>query len=166
MTQTDIVGTVREHEGAAVVHMEARYPTDISDLWSAITEPERLARWIAEVSGDLRVGGSFSATFTSTWSGTGQVVVCQPPHRLLVATDGGDGDIGEIEATLTEDGDHTLLVVEQRGIALSQGPLYGAGWEVHLEDLALHVAGEPAGDWRARWAELSPAYLARGLDVG
>lgn len=165
MTQHDIVGTVREHEGAAVVHMEGRYPTGIDDLWSAITEPERLARWVADVSGDLREGGTFSATFTSSWTGTGRVVVCRPPHRLLVAMDGGDGDISEIEATLTEDGDHTLLVVEDRGIGLPEAPLHGAGWQVHLEDLGQHVAGEPAGDWRARWVELTPAYVARGLDV-
>ena len=35
------------------------------DLWEACTDPERLARWIAKVSGDLQVGGSIHAVFTS-----------------------------------------------------------------------------------------------------
>ena len=33
------------------------YDTDLADLWSAITEPDRLARWVATVEGDLRLGG-------------------------------------------------------------------------------------------------------------
>jgi uncharacterized protein YndB with AHSA1/START domain len=28
------------------------YDTDVDDLWEACTNPERLARWIAKVSGD------------------------------------------------------------------------------------------------------------------
>jgi uncharacterized protein YndB with AHSA1/START domain len=49
--------------------MEGRYETDINDLWSALTEAQRLARWIAAVDGDLRLGGAFRATFTSAGKG-------------------------------------------------------------------------------------------------
>jgi uncharacterized protein YndB with AHSA1/START domain len=49
-----ILGSVRAANGAATVHVEDRYDASIADLWSAITEPERLARWIAAVDGDLR----------------------------------------------------------------------------------------------------------------
>ncbi len=48
------IGTMRaldEQRGA--VRVEDIYDTDINDLWDACTKPERLARWIAEVSGDL-----------------------------------------------------------------------------------------------------------------
>jgi DNA-binding transcriptional ArsR family regulator len=48
-----------------------RCDTDIEDLWSALTEPPRLARWIGEIEGDLRHGGEFRARFTSGWEGTG-----------------------------------------------------------------------------------------------
>jgi uncharacterized protein YndB with AHSA1/START domain len=61
------IGSMRaldEQRGA--IRVEDVYDTDIDDLWEACTEPERLARWIAEVSGDLRVGGTIHATFTST----------------------------------------------------------------------------------------------------
>ena len=64
------IGTMRaldERRGA--VRVEDSYDTDIEDLWDACTEPERLARWIAEVSGDLRVDGIFHASFVSSWSG-------------------------------------------------------------------------------------------------
>ena len=64
---TRIAGTVRSVDGRGVVRMEGRYDTDIDDLWSALTDARRLVRWLAEVEGDLRVGGAFRATFTSGW---------------------------------------------------------------------------------------------------
>ena len=68
----NIIGTMRAlDETRGAVRVEDIYDTDIDDLWEACTTPERLARWIAEVSGDLRVGGTIHAVFTSTWTGPG-----------------------------------------------------------------------------------------------
>jgi hypothetical protein len=35
---------------------------------------------------------------------------------------------------------------------------YGAGIQVHVEDLASHIAGRERCDGEARWRELLPAY--------
>ena len=83
------VGTMRSADGNGAVRMEDRYDTDIDDLWSALTEPQRLARWIGDVEGDLRLGGEFQARFTSSWEGPGRVDVCEPPRRLLVTLEPG-----------------------------------------------------------------------------
>jgi uncharacterized protein YndB with AHSA1/START domain len=56
-----ILGTLRATDGTGVVRLEDRFDTDIEDLWSALTEPRRLARWLGEVEGDLRAGGEFRA---------------------------------------------------------------------------------------------------------
>ena len=56
-----IVGTLRTADGKGVVRMEDRFDTDIDDLWSALTERSRLARWLGEFEGDLRLGGEFRA---------------------------------------------------------------------------------------------------------
>ena len=67
-----IIGTMRAlDETRGAVRVEDVYDTDIDDLWQACTTPERLARWIAEVSGDLRVGGTIHAVFTSTLDRSG-----------------------------------------------------------------------------------------------
>ena len=39
-----IVGTLRAEAGRGVVRMEDCYETEIEDLWSAVTDPSRLAR--------------------------------------------------------------------------------------------------------------------------
>lgn len=164
---TRILGSLRSADGKGVVRMEDRFETDIDDLWSALTDPRRLARWIAEVEGDLRLGGEFHARFTSEWEGTGRVEACEPPRRLLVAMapDQPDRPVTEVEATLAADGDHTVLVIEARGMPIHQLADYGSGWQVHVEDLAAHLAGRERCDIVARWDELTPAYQGLAADV-
>jgi hypothetical protein len=43
---------------------------------------------------------------------------------------------------------------------------YGAGIQVHIEDLAAHVAGGERCDANARWEELEPAYAALASKLG
>lgn len=156
----DVVGSMREVDGSAVVRVESRFDTTPEDLWEAVTTPVRLARWLGDVQGDLQPGGTFRASFTSTWSGSGRVEVCEPPHRLVTRMSDEDGET-VIEATLTPDDDGVLLVVEESGLPATHLPAYGAGWQVHLEDLGHHLAGDGPSDWRARWLELVPAYERR-----
>src|SRR6266571_6763886 len=69
-----ILGSLRSADGKGVVRMQDRFDTSIDDLWSALTDPRRLARWMGEVEGDLRLGGEFRARFfASGWEGTGRV---------------------------------------------------------------------------------------------
>jgi len=163
-----ILGSLRSADGKGVVRMEDRYDTDIDDLWSALTDPSRLARWLGEIEGDLHLGGEFRARFFSSgWEGTGRVEACEPPHRLLLLTRDPDEPYDlEIEARLTADGDQTVLVVEERGMPVDLLAPYGAGIQVHVEDLAAHIAGrERADDAEARWERLLPAYQALAADV-
>ena len=157
-----IVGTLRVADGKGVVRMEDRFDTDIDDLWSALTDPGRLARWLGEFEGDLRLGGEFRARFfASGWEGTGRVDACEPPRHLLVMTKHHrQEDEQVVEATLTADGDHTILILEQRGMPVNLLAAYGAGNQVHIEDLAAHIAGQERCDAEARWEELQPSYEA------
>jgi uncharacterized protein YndB with AHSA1/START domain len=158
MTDLNLLGSLREEGGKGVVRVEDVYATDIQDLWAAITDPARLARWVVEVQGDLRVGGEFTASFTSGWEGPGSVEVCEEPTRLLVRTWQPGGDATAIEATLSSEGPGTRLVIEERGLSLEEYAGHGAGWQAHIEDLRAHLEGREPGDWAARWRELSPAY--------
>ena len=161
-----ILGGLRSADGKGVVRMQDRFDTDIDDLWSALTDPLRLARWLGEVEGDLRLGGVFRARFFDGWEGTGRVEACEPPVRLLVVTKHHrQTDEQVIEAMLAADGDQTILVWEERGMPLNLLADYGAGIQVHVEDLAAHISGQERGDGEARWNELLPAYQDLAADV-
>jgi uncharacterized protein YndB with AHSA1/START domain len=157
------------------VRVEEIYDTDIDYLWQACTTPARLARWIAEVSGDLRLGGTILVTFTSTGSGPARIEACDAPHHLLLRTEPGTAEEGEIEAWLHGEGARTRLVVEERGLALDKLHIHGAGWQAHLEDLSRTLASGgsvhpegwseqvPSPDWKRRWTELIPLYESMEL---
>jgi uncharacterized protein YndB with AHSA1/START domain len=165
-----IIGTMRSLDDTrGAVRVDDVYDTDIDDLWQACTQPERLARWMAQVSGDLRSGGTIHAVFTSTWTGSGRIDVCDKPQHLLLTMEEGTSDETQIEAWLTPEGTGTRLVVEERGLPLDRLHFHGSGWQAHLEDLGrslepggadpgLWSAQSPEPGWRARWSELTETY--------
>src|SRR6266511_4106503 len=156
-----ILGSLRSAEGKGIVRMEDRFDTEIDDVWSALTDPSRLARWYGEVEGDLRLGGEYRARlFASGWEGTGRVEACEPPQRLLVrGKEADEPGENETEVMLTADGDQTMVVWEARGMPLDLLSAYGAGVQIHVEDLADYLAGrDRRDDSKARWDQLHPTY--------
>jgi uncharacterized protein YndB with AHSA1/START domain len=165
---TRILGSLRSADGAGVVRIEDRYDTEIDDLWSAITDPDRLARWFGEVDGELSQRGEFRVHIADAGDRTGQVEACEPPQRLVVTTRETDESYRRgqgvppfdavWEITLTADGDRTILVIEVKGMPLEKIAFFGAGWQIHAENLAAYLAGREPDDVEARWEELIPPY--------
>ena len=163
-----ILGRLAQAEGNGMVRIEDRFDTDIDDLWSALTDPARLARWYGDVEGDLHVGGVYTARlFATGWEGTGRVAECDPPRRFkVVSKDPDEPNEETTEVSLTADGDATILVMEQRGMPLDLVAGYGAGNQIHVEDLADHIAGrERRTDVKDRFEALMPAYRALAADL-
>ena len=174
---TRILGSLRSASGKGVVRIEDRFNTDIDDLWSALTDPARLARWHGQVEGDLRPGGEFRVYLEADdVESTGRVEMCEPPRRMLVTTRETDESYRKgqgvppfdavTEVTLTADGDQAILVIEVQGMPLDKIAFYGAGWQIHAENLAAYLAGREPGDIEARWGELVPPYQDLAASIG
>jgi uncharacterized protein YndB with AHSA1/START domain len=172
-----IVGSLRAVGGKGVVRIEVRFDTGIDDVWSAITDPERLSRWHSRVQGDLRQGGTFRIYVESDdWEGIGRVEVCEPPRRLVVTSreseeswrrgQGVPPFDSTIEVTLSTQGGPTVLVVQVEGVPLEPLAFYGVGWQIHAESLGDYLAGRVRGDVESRWEELIPAYQAMAARIG
>jgi uncharacterized protein YndB with AHSA1/START domain len=162
-----VLGTLHSlGNGTGKVRMESVYPSDPDGLWAAISEPDRLARWIADVDGDLRVGGTVSARFTSGWEGPGRIDVCDPPRRLVVTMSPETDDETVIEAVLSPETDGTRLVVEESGIPLPEISGHGAGWQAHMDDLTTHLTSGESPRWQTRWAELASVYQELAARLG
>lgn len=126
------------------VSLRRTYESPIEDVWSAVTDPERITRWFMPLSGDLRVGG----TFQLAGNAGGEIVACDPP-RLVQLTWGGPTSI--VELRLTEDGDNTLLELDHNvPIEIAQsgaGALWvGPGWDGALMGLGLFLRGDAIDD--------------------
>ena len=157
-----VEGTLLAADGRGIVRMEDRYDTSIDDLWSALTDPQRLARWVAKVSGDLRPGGVLRASFTSGWQGPGRLDECEPPRRLLLTLDPEREDQTVIEAELFAEGDQTRLVVEERDLPLGELAAHGAGCKRSVMSSLAYLEGrDHCVDWLHRWIEITPSYRLR-----
>lgn len=88
----------RERDGRAakVVTISQAYDTDVEDLWEACTTADRLARWFAPVSGDLRLGG----TYQIEGNASGTVERCDPPKSFSLTWEFGGG-VSWVEVRLT-----------------------------------------------------------------
>jgi uncharacterized protein YndB with AHSA1/START domain len=121
------------------------YDAPIGDVWDAVTQPERIRRWLLPVSGDLRVGGRFQLEGNAG----GEILACEPP-RLLKVTFGDAASIVEVRLTARGDGDTLLELEHTVPIELAQsgaGALYvGPGWDGALVGLGLYLGGEAAFD--------------------
>jgi uncharacterized protein YndB with AHSA1/START domain len=144
----------RQAGEAVGVLMRRSYGAAIEDVWSAVTDLERMRRWFLPVSGDLRVGG----TFQLHGNAGGEILTCEPP-TLLRVTFGGPTSV--VELRLSPNGDETVLELEHVvpfEIAQSAaGALYvGPGWDGALMGLDLYLRGEAPAD---------PAAAANSLEV-
>jgi uncharacterized protein YndB with AHSA1/START domain len=121
------------------------YDTPVRDVWDAVTQPDRIKRWLMPISGDLRAGG----TFQLEGNAGGQILTCEPP-RLLRVTFGDPNSIVELRLTPQGDSDTVLELEHTVPIEMAQsgaGALYvGPGWDGALMGLGLYLRGEAIGD--------------------
>jgi uncharacterized protein YndB with AHSA1/START domain len=135
---------------AQVVELTRMYPAAPEDVWDAITDPARIARWFLPVTGDLRLGG----TYQLEGNAGGEIRACDPPSRLLVTwvvgEPEGPDDASLVEVTLdaSPDGDGTRLTLTHTAVVPPEfwdtyGPgAVGVGWDLALLGLGMHLAGE------------------------
>ena len=122
------------------------YPTTAEDLWEACTVAERLARWFAPVTGDLRLGGTYSVQGNAS----GTVESCDPPKSYGITWEFG-GDVSWVTVTVSSEGNGARFTLEHRAHVDDErwseyGPgAVGVGWDLALLGLANHLVDPSAG---------------------
>jgi uncharacterized protein YndB with AHSA1/START domain len=139
---------------AYTVELRRRYDAEIDDVWDAITNPERLRRWLKPVTGDLRLGGKFELDGGEH----GDILRCEPPRLLKVSwLYGLDADAwpgtSEVEVRLVPGpaGDTELELIHAAFIGEPSFPTYGpgaggVGWDLALLTLARLLADGEIAD--------------------
>jgi uncharacterized protein YndB with AHSA1/START domain len=131
----------RTHNGkeARVVVVSRTYSTTPDDLWNAVTSAERLPRWFAPVSGDLRLGGRYQVQGNAG----GQILVCEPPRQLKLTWEFG-GNTSWVDVGIATHADGAILTLEHTMILDDHWKQFGAGatgvgWDLALVGLAEHI---------------------------
>lgn len=135
------------------------YDAPIEDVWDACTNPARIARWLAPITGELRPGGSFQVQGNAT----GRVLRCEEPNLLKVTWEYGPDSITEVEVRLTKRPDgNTVVELEHASpaqtvdaLVRTQGPVgpigIGGGWDLALIglDRVLHTPDFDTAAWKS-----------------
>lgn len=152
-----ITGRRETQAGQEVLVMAREFRAGIEDVWAAVSDPERMQRWIGTWGGDPASG---SIAFRMTAEGDDvpeevyDIETCEPPRRFAVrsreaAPFSADGS-GErvhwaLRVDLAESNGVTTLTFVQ---ALAEGSLgadmvasVGPGWEYYLDRLAAAIDG-------------------------
>lgn len=127
------------------VRIRRTYNAGITDVWDALTDPDRMKRWFLPVSGDLRAGGDFQLEGNAG----GDILDCEPP-QLLRVTFGGPTSLVELRLTADSE-DRTNLQLEHTvPLEFAQsgaGALFvGPGWDGGFVALDLYLRGEFSDD--------------------
>ncbi len=154
---TQVLGRIEREPDEVAVVFDRHYATSPADLWQACTEPGRLARWFAPVTGDLRPGGEFTIHFDDDDVAHCRIVSCDPPRGLV-----WEWPIGEVQTVVTievgADSDGSRLTLRHARLSAGQAAGYAAGWDTYVRFLDAHVDGAPAPDWNATWTALQARY--------
>jgi uncharacterized protein YndB with AHSA1/START domain len=155
-------GTISVDGPAAAVRFERWYAAPAAELWDALTDPERMARWLgAEVSIEARPGGAVAVRWPDGGQMDGVITVFEP-GQVLACTwrEAALGVDSAVRFELRPQGPGTVLVLEHTGVPGGQAAGFGAGWHGHLDALAAALAGQDT-DPHARYRELAPEYARR-----
>ncbi|MGY1720483.1 SRPBCC family protein [Blastococcus sp. SYSU DS0552] len=161
-TRRGVVTT--EPDGRQRLEFRRSWPDPIEDVWAALTEPDRLARWIGTYEGERGPGGTGTFTMTHEDEPVGEpmaIVECDPPRRLVVQwTQEQDGlGVWRIDLDLFVEGERTVLRFVQFFAAGLDVTDFAMGWHWYLDKLDAELGGRPApGDWAAFLAETGPGY--------
>ena len=139
----ELLDTTRDGKPARTIVAERTYPTSADDVWDALTNPDRIPRWLMPISGDLHVDGHYQLEGNAG----GTITTCEPPEHLAVTWE-FDGAVSWVDVYLTPADADTMLRLEH--VALVEdfddkwdefGPgAVGVGWDSALLGLAEHLA--------------------------
>lgn len=136
-------GRAEKRDGTLCIVFERRFRAPIDAVWAAVTEPDRLARWIGRYTGDPTTG---TVSFTMSAEGDDvaaediTITECEPPRHLAVVMPGPEGAPWSLTVDLVEQAGETVLrfaqAMDDPDLASSVGP----GWDYYLDRLAAAVS--------------------------
>lgn len=160
MTEDQRDGVVSDVPGGVRLRFRRSWPDPIEDVWAALTENERLVRWIGTYDGPRGAGATGSFTMTHEAEPASEavtIVECEPPRRLVLEWTAQEH--WRIELDLAVQDGRTVLLFTQV-LATAEGVEdVAAGWHWYLDKLdAVVTGGPPPADWDAFLAEYGPVH--------
>ena len=146
MTIPKPTGRVETQAGKHLLVLEREFKAPIEDVWAAVTESDRLARWIGRWDGDPTSGSVLFHMLFEEGDSAEVVEIrhCDPPRAVHVTTRAGD-QVWLLDVDLRHSDGVTTLTFTHRGVTVEQSQDMGPGWEYYLDRMVDAETGEDPG---------------------
>ena len=151
------LGTLQVDGDRRQLRFERTFDAPVDEVWSALTEPERLARWLAIGSIAEEPGGDVAFDFGEGGRISGVVLRRERPSLLEFEWRFSGETRSIVRFLLRADGTRTQLVLEHVALGIDHAAGYAAGWHAHLDALRDELEGG-SGSWDERFADVLPSY--------
>jgi len=146
MANQQALGTFEARGDHIDVRFERHYPRPVATVWSALTDPARLADWMGVSRVEPHVGGRFEMMVDGPHPMTGRVVVWDPPSVLELTWSNTHAPDSVVRYELTPEAGGTRLVFTHRGMPYASSALMLPGWHDFLARLGDRLEGISSRD--------------------
>lgn len=165
--------TSRDEQGQKTRRVVAArtYDTTQEDLWDCVSNPERIPRWFAPVTGELRLGGRYQVQGNAG----GEILECEAPRHYKISWEYG-GNTSWVDITIDPVSpkaarltlEHTSHETDEQWQQFGPGAA-GIGWELGFYGLARHIGtrSSVAGDDGMKWmmSDEGKAFMRQSSDA-
>jgi len=160
-------GHCEDRDGTAYVVFVRTFAAPIADVWAAVTESDRLVRWIGRWTGDPASGSvTFFMTAESPDAPAETILIdeCTEPSRLVMRSARPDdkSEVWSWQLDLSEADGVTTLAFAQEVVNVDLAESVGPGWDYYLDRMVVAEAGGDPGviDFDAYYPGFAAYYRA------
>jgi uncharacterized protein YndB with AHSA1/START domain len=154
-------GTYDKSGDSYALTFEADYAATVDDVFSYLTVPPLIERWLAKAAVTPRVGGVIGLLWPGMGVMAGEIDRIDPPEVFSYSW--REARESHVTWTVQPKGPRAQLTLRHDGIAEEDAAGFGAGWQSHLEALSDVLAGANSTpeERTSRYHALRDTYEAR-----
>ena len=154
---------MKRGNAGVTIEFSIAIPVSPAKIWTALTDPATITKWLAEGDIDPVPGGRVHLTWPGKGEMHGTVRSINPPHQLSFSWIETNSSSEIAFHVVMVSPDESRLTLIQRGTTEDEAPGFAAGWHSHLESLhEVLTGGTTSSATRdVRYEELLPIYQAQ-----
>ena len=160
MSTTQALGTFEPHGDRIDVCFERHYPRPVETVWSALTDPVRLADWMGVSYVEPFVGGRIELMKDIPHGATGRVRVWDPPRVLEFSWSSTHAPDSVVRYELRPESSGTHLIFTHHGMPYENSALMLPGWHDYFGRLGSLLDGAPPREG-PNFRAMQAAYIDR-----
>ena len=160
MKAIESLGTFQRRGDNLDVRYERFFPRPPETVWSALTDPARLADWMGNCRLEPHAGGGVNLMQDRPRPMTGKILVWEPPQVLEYSWSNADAPNSVVRFELAREGGGTRMIFTHKAMPYISSGLMLPGWHFLFARLGSLLAGDAKPESKQTWLELQGIYVA------